>query len=139
MSEQQFARLAPFIREYIFQHRWTELRDIQIQAIQAILDTDAHLLLTSGTASGKTEAAFLPILTLLSATPASSLGVLTSPQRPLLTTTYRLQGLAEAHIPVWVARDVGASQKERLLCHPQGFCRLLPNLWKACLSIRPST
>ena len=137
MSEQQFARLAPFIREYIFQHRWTELRDIQIQAIQAILDTDAHLLLTSGTASGKTEAAFLPILTLLSATPASSLGVLyIGPTKALINDQfYRLQGLlAEAHIPVWSWHgDVGASQKERLLCHPQGVLQITPESLESLL------
>lgn len=130
MSEQRFARLAPFIREYIFQHGWTELRQIQVQAIQAILDTDTHLLLTSGTASGKTEAAFLPILTLLAANPASSLGVLyIGPTKALINDQfYRLQGLLEeANIPVWNWHgDVAASHKQSLLRNPRGILQITP-------------
>jgi ATP-dependent Lhr-like helicase len=71
-----FSRLAPFIQEYIYTHNWTELRPVQIEACQAIFDTDDHLLLAAGTASGKTEAAFLPILTLLYENPANTIGVL---------------------------------------------------------------
>lgn len=55
-----FSRLAPFIQDFIYQNGWTELRGIQVAAGQVIFDTDENLLLSSGTASGKTEAAFLP-------------------------------------------------------------------------------
>jgi len=44
--------------------------------MQYNFNTDNHLLLASGTASGKTEAAFLPILTLLTENPCSTIGVL---------------------------------------------------------------
>ena len=64
-----FSRLAPFIQDYIYQNRWTELRGIQIAACEVIFDSDDNLLLSSGTASGKTEAAFLPILTDLTNNP----------------------------------------------------------------------
>ena len=74
MSDNPFYRLAPFIQEYIYRYQWEELRDIQVEAGSVIFDTDAHLILAAGTASGKTEAAFLPILTLLSEQPASSIG-----------------------------------------------------------------
>ena len=60
-----FYRYAPFIQEYIYRNKWEELREIQIRAAEAIFDTDENLLLCSGTASGKTEAAFLPVLTQL--------------------------------------------------------------------------
>ena len=63
MKQDEYSLLSPFIQEYIYQKGWKDLRDIQKLAIQAILKTDYHLLITSGTASGKTEAAFLPILT----------------------------------------------------------------------------
>ena len=76
MTPDPFSRLAPFIQEYIWQHGWTEIRAVQAQASQAIFDTDNHVLITSGTASGKTEAAFLPILTRLQDDPPSSIGVL---------------------------------------------------------------
>ena len=65
MSDTTFSRLAPFIQEYIYNHNWTELRPVQIEACKVIFNTNTHLLITAGTASGKTEAAFLPILTLL--------------------------------------------------------------------------
>ena len=58
-----FHRLAPYIQDYIYASNWTELREIQVAACHAVFDTDENLLLSSGTASGKTEAAFLPVLT----------------------------------------------------------------------------
>ena len=64
MSTNPFSRLAPFIQEYIYTHGWNELRAVQVEAARVIFNTNHHLLLATGTASGKTEAAFLPILTL---------------------------------------------------------------------------
>ena len=58
-----FERLAPFIQEYIYRNGWTQIRPIQVAACDMILNTEDNVLLASGTASGKTEAAFLPILT----------------------------------------------------------------------------
>ena len=53
-----FSRLAPFIQEYIYRNGWTELRRIQTDAASVIFESDDNLLLTTPTASGKTEAAF---------------------------------------------------------------------------------
>lgn len=50
------------IRKYIRDKQWEQLRPIQNAAITKILTTDNHYILVSRTASGKTEAAFLPIL-----------------------------------------------------------------------------
>ena len=55
-----FTRLAPFIQDFIYQNKWEELRGIQVAAAEIIFDSDDNLLLSFGTASGKTEAAFLP-------------------------------------------------------------------------------
>jgi ATP-dependent Lhr-like helicase len=60
-----FRRLAPFIQDFIYQNNWEELRGNQVAACEVIFDSDDNLLLSSGTASGKTEAAFLPVLTQL--------------------------------------------------------------------------
>ena len=60
-----FNRLAPYIQDYIYRNEWVELRDVQVAACDVIFNTDKNLLLSSGTASGKTEAAFLPALTCL--------------------------------------------------------------------------
>ena len=71
-----FSRLAPFIQEFIYQNKWEELRGNQVAACEVIFDSDENLLLSSGTATGKTEAAFLPILTELYNKPSGSVGVL---------------------------------------------------------------
>jgi ATP-dependent Lhr-like helicase len=60
-----YDRLAPFVREFIYRKRWTGLRDIQEETIRQILDGEGHLLIAAGTASGKTEACFFPVISLL--------------------------------------------------------------------------
>ena len=57
-----FNLLAEPIRRFIRQQRWESLRPIQNAAISRILETDKNYILAARTASGKTEAAFLPIL-----------------------------------------------------------------------------
>jgi len=60
-----FSRLSPAIQEFIYNSGWEQLRPVQIEAINAILDMDDHIIISAPTASGKTEAAFLPILSKL--------------------------------------------------------------------------
>lgn len=57
-----FSLLSEPIRKYLYDKGWEQLRPIQIAAIERILTTDNNYILSSRTASGKTEAAFLPIL-----------------------------------------------------------------------------
>lgn len=76
MSNSAFERYAPFIQEYIYRKRWTDLREVQVEACDAIMDTNKHVIVASGTASGKTEAAFFPILTILEKNPSTSVGAM---------------------------------------------------------------
>ena len=69
-----FDRLAPFVQDFIYEHDWESLRAIQVAAADAILTTEDNVLLTSSTASGKTEAAFFPILTQLWEDPPATVG-----------------------------------------------------------------
>ena len=71
-----FDRYAPFIQDYIYRSGWESLRAIQAAAGDAIFNTDKNVLLTASTASGKTEAAFFPILTELYEKPPSSVGAI---------------------------------------------------------------
>ena len=69
-----FDRYAPFVQDYIYRNHWENLRAIQVAAADAIFNTDDNVLLTASTASGKTEAAFFPIITLFSEDPPASVG-----------------------------------------------------------------
>ncbi len=137
MSDRPFHRLAPFIQEYIYNHGWTELRSVQIEACQVIFETDAHLLLAAGTASGKTEAAFLPIVTLLYEQPATTIGALyIGPIKALINDQFeRLKDLLkEADIPVWHWHgDVSRSRKEMLLKDPRGILQITPESLESLL------
>ena len=64
-ANRAFSRFAPFIRNYIYRCDWSELRRVQIEAATCIFDDTCNLLISSQTASGKTEAAFFPILSLM--------------------------------------------------------------------------
>ncbi|BAZ19539.1 DEAD/DEAH box helicase domain-containing protein [Kalymmatonema gypsitolerans NIES-4073] len=137
MTNAAFSRLAPFIQEYIYNHNWTELRAVQIEACKVIFDTDAHLLVAAGTASGKTEAAFLPVLTLLHENPSNTIGALyIGPIKALINDQFeRLNDLLrEADIPVchWHG-DVSQSHKMKLLKNPQGILQITPESLESLL------
>ncbi|WGV27576.1 DEAD/DEAH box helicase [Halotia branconii] len=132
-----FSRLAPFIQEYIYHHNWTELRPAQLAACQVIFDTDTHLLVAAATAAGKTEAAFLPVITQLYEKPASTIGVLyIGPIKALINDQFeRLNGLLKsADIPVWHWHgDVAQSRKSKLLKNPQGILQITPESLESLL------
>ena len=132
-----FNRYAPFIQDFIYQNSWESLRAIQVAAGDAIFNTDENVLLTASTASGKTEAAFFPILTQLYEDPPRSVGALyIGPLKALINDQFsRLNDLcAQADIPVWHWHgDVPQSHKSRLLKHPSGILQITPESLEALL------
>lgn len=132
-----FYRLAPFIQDYIYRNKWEELRDIQVAAAEIIFDSEDNLLLTSGTASGKTEAAFLPVITQLWENPSGSVGALyVSPLKALINDQFeRLEELLEeADIPVtkWHG-DASPSAKKKLVKNPRGIMQTTPESLESLL------
>ena len=135
-----FNRYAPFVQDFVYENGWDSLRGIEVAAGEAIFGTDNHVLLTSSTASGKTEAAFFPILTLLSEDPPASVGCLyIAPLKALINDQFvRLNDLcARAEIPVfhWHG-DVSASHKRKLLKHPAGILQITPESLEAMMMRR---
>ena len=135
-----FSRLSPFIREYIYKNRWDELHLIQEEACKIIFDTDDHMILASGTASGKTEAAFLPVLTIIENDPPQSAGVLyIAPMKALINDQFcRLTDLLDSSgIPVchWHG-DVPQSKKTKFLKNPGGVLQITPESLEAMLITR---
>ena len=133
-----FDRLAPFVQDFIYQNNWEELRGIQVAACDVIFDSDENLLLSSGTASGKTEAAFLPILTALYEKPSSSVGVIyISPLKALINDQFKRmeQLLLDSHIPVckWHG-DASQSKKNDLVKNPEGILQITPESLESLLT-----
>ena len=141
-ADRILSRFPTFIREYIYSHGWEELREIQMESARVILDTDSNLLLSSSTASGKTEAAFFPIITECLELPecASTVSVLyIAPLKSLINDQFgRLEELLDmTGIPLthWHG-DVGASHKTRLLKDPRGILQITPESLEAMLMKR---
>lgn len=132
-----FDRYAPFVQEYIYRNRWENLRAIQVAAGEAIFNTDDNVLLTASTASGKTEAAFFPIITLFSEDMPRSVGcIYIGPLKALINDQFsRLNDLcAEADISVWHWHgDVAQSHKSKLMKHPSGILQITPESLEAML------
>lgn len=132
-----FERYAPFVQDFIYRNHWDNLRAIQVAAADAIFNTDENLLLTASTASGKTEAAFFPIITLFSEDPPASVGcIYVGPLKALINDQFlRLNDLcAEADIPVWHWHgDVAQSHKSKLMKHPSGILQITPESLEALL------
>lgn len=136
-AELIFERFPTFIREYIYSHSWDSLRAVQVAAAHTIFETDRNLLLTSATASGKTEAAFFPILSELYEDKPSSIGALyISPLKSLINDQFeRLSELLDmTDIPLthWHG-DVAQSHKKRLLSTPRGILQITPESLEAML------
>ena len=132
-----FDLYAPFVQDYIYRRNWQNLRAIQVAAAEAIFHTEENVLLTASTASGKTEAAFFPILSLLHQNPPSSVGcIYIGPLKALINDQFsRLTELCEeGNIPVWHWHgDVAQSHKAKLMKHPSGILQITPESLEALL------
>ncbi len=125
-----FLRLAPFIREYVFSTGWHGLRPVQEAAISEILEGSDNLLLSCGTSSGKTEAAFFPILTKIYGKEKKGVSVLyVAPLKALINDQFeRISYLCKtADIPVFHRHgDVSGSSREKFFENPSGILQITP-------------
>lgn len=121
--------LSESIRKYIRDKRWESLRPIQAAAISKIIKTDNNYILASRTASGKTEAAFLPIL---SKVDFNSVGVQVLYISPLIALIndqfYRIEDLCkdlEISVTKWHG-EAKKSLKTNLIKNPNGVVLITP-------------
>ncbi|MBI4243489.1 MAG: DEAD/DEAH box helicase [Planctomycetes bacterium] len=110
--------------------KWTELRPIQVDSIIEILTNDKNLIISSKTAGGKTEAAFLPILSKIIQDPDKSVSALyVGPLKALINDQFRrLEELCDkSEIPVFKWHgDVGRTEKKEFLKDPSGVLLITP-------------
>lgn len=130
MSQAAFAFLHPGVQRTIFEMGWKELRPIQADAIHTLLEGTGHALICAATASGKTEAAFLPIISRLAEGLQDSIrAIYIGPLKALINDQFsRLDRLCEElEIPVhrWHG-DVSVSHKQALRRNPGGILLITP-------------
>ncbi len=136
----EFALLSEPIRRYISDKRWESLRPIQAAAIKWIMGSDNHHILVSRTASGKTEAAFLPILSKVNFKEPGIQVLYISPLIALINDQFqRVETLCQ-HLDVTVTKwhgEANQAAKKRLLKNPEGVLLITPESIEALFVNHP--
>ncbi|WP_180899960.1 DEAD/DEAH box helicase [Martelella soudanensis] len=141
-----FDQLAPPLQKWIRQQGWPSLRPVQTAGINAILGTNDDVIITAATAGGKTEAAFLPLISdVLLEEPAQDHGfdlVYVGPLKALINDqTRRLEDMcreAELAVVPWHG-DIGSGVKSRALKAPRGVLLITPESLEALFVRRGSS
>jgi ATP-dependent Lhr-like helicase len=119
------------IQRWIWEAGWSDLKDAQERAIASILKPAAEhdVIIAAATASGKTEAAFFPVLTHMLGSHEDCCVVYVSPLKALINDQWsRLERLCDTlEIPVtpWHG-DIGDTKKKRFLKRPHGCLLITP-------------
>ena len=128
------------IKKYVRDKRWEELRPIQDAAIQRIISTNDNYILASRTASGKTEAAFLPILSKINFNESGIQVLYISPLIALINDQfYRIEELCKyLEVPVtkWHG-EANRTLKEKIIKDPSGIMLITPESLEAMFVNRP--
>lgn len=130
-----FHRLHERVQRWIWQQGWDALRDVQEAATHAILEGRGDVIISAATASGKTEAAFLPICSSLVDDARGGVRALyVGPLKALINDQFaRLEQLCETlDIPVhrWHG-DVAATRKRAAFEDPGGILLITPESLEA--------
>jgi ATP-dependent Lhr-like helicase len=136
-ESQAFYLLDERIRRWVWNQGWTTLRDAQEQAIPHILSGGTDVIIAAATATGKTEAALLPICSrLLSEETKNGCVLYISPLKALINDQFsRTEQLCERlEIPVhpWHG-DISGSKKNKFLKKPSGILLITPESVEALL------
>ena len=119
---------------------WTSFRPIQEEAIQYLIQTPGDLIISAPTASGKTEAAFLPVLSTMVKKENSGVKALyISPLKALINDQLNRVEQLCAHLNISVTRwhgDASNTEKKRLLKNPSGVMMTTPESLEALFQNR---
>ncbi len=129
-----FELLSYQVKKYIRDRRWESLRPIQIVAIEKIITTDSNYIIASKTASGKTEAAFLPLLSIIDPSKDGIQILYISPLKALINDQFaRIEELS-SYLDVEVTKWHGESSKNlknKLIKNPRGILLITPESLEA--------
>lgn len=119
------------VRRWIWRQGWTSLKDIQENAIPVVLTGNSDVIISASTAGGKTEAAFLPILTSILQN-GKSFGyqvLYVSPLKALINDQYRRLSDMTSEMGIDVIPwhgDINVTRKTRSLKNPNGIVIITP-------------
>lgn len=135
-----FNLLSEPIRKFIRDKGWEQLRPIQNAAIDRILGSNENFILASRTASGKTEAAFLPILSKVNFNDSGVQVLYISPLIALINDQfYRVEELCK-NLDVTVTKwhgEANKTLKDRLIKQPTGIVLITPESLEAMFVNKP--
>ncbi|RJL44967.1 DEAD/DEAH box helicase [Pectobacterium carotovorum] len=128
--------LDPRVRKWVYKQGWSALRPLQESAIPVVLARDQDVLISAGTAAGKTEAFFLPACSAIADITGGFGIIYISPLKALINDQYRrLESLGEAlDMPVtpWHG-DVPQSKKKKIRTDPAGILLITPESLESLL------
>jgi ATP-dependent Lhr-like helicase len=128
------------IRRYIRDQRWEKLRPIQTAAITRIPTSTDHFILASRTASGKTEAAFLPILSIVDFKHPGVQVLYISPLIALINDQFQRVESLSRYLDVLVTKwhgEANQTAKKKLLENPEGILLITPESIEALFVNHP--
>lgn len=128
------------LQQYIWDQQWPKFRDIQAAAIENIITTQNNFILIARTASGKTEAAFLPAISLINDWSNSVKILYISPLIALINDQFsRIEQLCkygDISIAKWHG-EASVSMKKKLIAQPEGILLITPESIEAMLFNHP--
>lgn len=131
-----YQKLHPVVQKWIYKQGWDDLRGIQKKSIDPILSGNTDVVISASTASGKTEAAFLPACSAI-AEQKDSFGIIyISPLKALINDQYRrleeLSDMLDMTVTPWHG-DSLQSKKKKAKRDPQGILLITPESLESLL------
>lgn len=138
----QYERLHVDVRRRLNEMRWQALRPIQDAAIDHLMSGRGDCVIAAPTAGGKTEAAFLPILSMVADDWSDGVRAMyVGPLKALINDQFRRMGELCERMELPVHRwhgDVGDTQRKALLSRPSGVLLITPESLEAMFVLRPT-
>lgn len=139
-----FELLHEKVQNWIWKQGWTSLKEIQENTIPIVLKGDCDVIISAATAGGKTEAAFLPILSNILSRSLDSYGydvLYISPLKALINDQYRrlldlTKGL-NINVTPWHG-DISMSVKNKSVRNSSGILIITPESLESFLLNRYS-
>lgn len=137
---QAFDSLKRDIQHYIYDKGWSKLTRIQNASIKQIANTDHNLILSAPTASGKTEAAFIPAVNGVEDWNTGLKIVYISPLKALINDQFQRISELCLYLDVPITRwhgEASQSEKRKIIKDPKGILLITPESIEGMLVNRP--